>query len=499
VKRLDGKIAMVTGGASGIGEATCRLFATEGATVVIADINAPQGRELAREIAGSGGAAEFVETNVADEASFGTAVDTVLDRHGALDVLVNNAGIGGGSVSDDPATWWRLLRIDLLGTAWGTRHAVRAMRAGPGGVIVNVGSHSELRGCRTGLYGAAKAGVHALTRYTSLVHGPDRIRANTVLPGNVYTPIHYRELQRAVVRYVDGDTEAFGGITAAGLNAAGLNAEADRQEVLADFLRRHPMGRLATVGDIAHAALYLASDEAPVVTGNEFMVTGGILERRLSDRLARAGATASWPPVPAPPAGALALLTGNTDLAGALRARLAADGMKVCEPDAATRQDELRLSQWLAERAPFAGIVVAMDPDPGGDLGSQGPAEWQAVLFAGLRLPWVVANSAPGLVLPGGSLTFVTDAAGLTSAQGSPAFCAAAAGLTYLTDDFADQLRRDSIRVNTITAELTSAPSKPAGLGAPAVAADVAELVVTVSRQLSAVTGLQLTMETSHP
>jgi 3(or 17)beta-hydroxysteroid dehydrogenase len=494
VKRLDGTTAIVTGGASGIGEATCRLFASEGATVVVADINAPRGREVAGEIADAGGAAWFVETNVADEASFGAAVDTVLDRHGALDILVNNAGIGGGSVTEDPATWWRLLRIDLLGVAWGTRHAIRAMRAGQGGAIVNIGSHSELRGCRTGLYGAAKAGVHALTRYASLVHGPDRIRANTVLPGNVYTPIHYRDLQRAVVRYVDGDARAF-----CGIKPSEHDAGAGREEVEADFLSRHPMGRLATVDDLAHAALYLVSDEASVVTDNEFMVTGGILERRLSDRLARAGRTAAWPSVPAPPDGSFALLTGNADLAAALRARLAAEGLEVVEPDEPTRQDETRLGQWLADRAGLAGIVVAMDPDPGGDLTSQGPAEWQAVLLANLRLPWVVANAAPGLVLPGGSLTFLTDAAGLTGAQGSPAFCAAAAGLTYLTDDFADLLRPQSIRVNTISAELTSLSGKPAGLGAPAVPADVAELAVTVSRRLSAVTGLQLTMETSHP
>ena len=153
---------MVTGGASGIGEAIAVLFAAQNADVVVADVDSAKGEDVVAGIRSAGGSARFVELNVADDDAVGAAVDRVVAESGALDVMVNNAGINGRTAVDQRG-WWRLMGVNLLGVAWGTRHAVRVMRQAGGGVVLNTGSHAGQRGHRTHVYGASKAAVHTLT------------------------------------------------------------------------------------------------------------------------------------------------------------------------------------------------------------------------------------------------------------------------------------------------------------------------------------------------
>jgi 3(or 17)beta-hydroxysteroid dehydrogenase len=490
--RLSGKVAVVTGGASGIGEAIVRALAREGAAVAIADINAAAGGRLAEELTADAADASFVRMNVADAADVQRGVEVVRDRYGRLDVFVNNAGIGG-SPRDD-AGWWRLFDVDLLGTAWGTAQAVAAMRDGGGGSIVDIGSHAGQYGCRTGPYGAAKAGVHTLMRYTSLRHAADGVRANAVLPGNIYTTIHDPARQEAIARYVDGDHTAFD------VDPLGRTTpETSKEEVLADFRRRHPMGRLAEVEDIARAVLFLASDDARVVTGNEFAVTGGVLPKRLSDRLAASAAVARWPEVPAPPDGTIAIVSGNTPLSAALADEFAGPGVTPRTAPAGLLGDEEGICAWLENIPDLAGIVFAIAPDPGGTLFDQTPALWRDQLTTTVRIPWLLGARAADAVAPGGSLTFVSDAAGITGAGGSPAFCATAAALAYFADGFAEDHRARGLRVNCVVAEQTSSPPARAGLGSAASAEDVAGAVHYLSRGSQALTGARMILETAHP
>jgi NAD(P)-dependent dehydrogenase (short-subunit alcohol dehydrogenase family) len=489
--RLNGKVALVTGGASGIGAAICRLFAEEGATVGIADLNAPAGRRLMSVIRQAGGDSVFLDVNVARSESVAAAVETMADHFGRLDVLVNNAGIGSYTSGDEPG-WWRLLRVNLLGVAWGMRDAIRLMRTAGGGSIINMGSHAGQRAARAGVYGSSKAAVHCLTRYAALAHAPDRVRVNAVLPGHIDTPVRDLRRHHAIVRIIDGDSSGF---------AAELDEGEDGREDLIEYLREiHPMGELARVEDIAEAALYLASKDAAVVTGNEFMVTGGIMPNLLRDRLVRAPALAAALGKPAGPnpKGTTAIFSTNRDMVASLVSRYERCGLTVAVSPEPACTNEKAVRSWLASLGSLAGIIFAMRPDTGGDLFSQGPAEWEDELAADFRVPWVLAHAASEVAPPGAALTFIADAAGLTGAACSPAYCAAAAALIYSTDDLSDMLRPKGIRLNTLAAECTSSASVGKALGGPPSKEDIAELAFTVMRS-SSLTGLQVSLETSHP
>ncbi|MBM7789614.1 SDR family oxidoreductase [Tenggerimyces flavus] len=492
--RLSGKVAVVTGGASGIGAAMCRLFAREGAAVCVADVNGVAGREVLAEIREAGGDAIFLELNVADPESVAAAVDTVAGEYGRLDVFVNNAGIGSQS-SGDAAGWWRLLRINALGVAWGMREAIRLMRDGGGGSIVNTGSHAGLRSARAGVYGSSKAAVHTLTRYAALAHAPDHVRVNAVLPGNIYTPIHDLRRHEAIVRLMEGDQGAFSSEPM----THGDDPREARENLIEAFREIHPLGELATAEDVAEAALYLASDAASIVTGNEFLVNGGIMAMMLRDRLATAAQSAVVAALPPPDRRAVtAIVSANQATAAALVSRLEKAGHPAAVSPDPTCTDKSAVRTWLESVGPLAGIVFAARPDPGGDLFSQGPAEWADELAADFRVPWVLANAAVDVLPAGGAVTFVADAAGLTGAACSPAFGAANAALIYATDDLSDTMRQHGVRLNTVIAEATSSPAVVAGLGAPSSKEDLAEVVVTVMRE-SALTGLQVSLQTSHP
>jgi NAD(P)-dependent dehydrogenase (short-subunit alcohol dehydrogenase family) len=246
--RFEGKTAIVTGGASGIGAAIARLLASEGARVVVADI-APAGEAVADELRGQGLDAIFVHADVREAGDAEALVRATLDRHGRLDVLHNAAGVLviGDVVSLPEADWDRCIDTNLKGTFLVSKHAVPAIAASGGGAIVNVASVAGKGGARGyTAYGASKAGVLLLTQCMALDLAERKIRVNAVCPGPTATPM------------------------VLGLTNDPAGARARWAEEL-------PAGRLGEPEDTARVAAYLASDEASFVTGAAWVVDGGRL------------------------------------------------------------------------------------------------------------------------------------------------------------------------------------------------------------------------------
>ncbi|MBI1186017.1 MAG: SDR family oxidoreductase [Alphaproteobacteria bacterium] len=250
--RLDGKIAIVTGAASGIGAATARAFVREGADVILTDVQDEKGRALAAEIGG-----DYQTQDVSDEARWIALVDDVVARKGRLDVLVNNAGVFMGATIEDTdlALWNKVIAVNLTGVMLGCKHAVRAMKANPGGPagsIVNISSITGYVGLANGAaYTASKGGVRLLTKSVA-VHAArayKTIRCNSVHPGAIDTP----------------------------MNQAAFDASGDPAGMRTFFSALQPIGRMTTPDEIAAACLFLASDEASSVNGAELLVDGGWL------------------------------------------------------------------------------------------------------------------------------------------------------------------------------------------------------------------------------
>jgi NAD(P)-dependent dehydrogenase (short-subunit alcohol dehydrogenase family) len=251
--RLEGKVAIVTGGASGIGRATCRLFAREGALVTVADVDEPGGRVVAEEIVRDGGRATFRRLDVTVEEEWVAAVEEVLREHGRLDILVNNAGRGGRparAVAErvTRTDWDLTMAVNATGLMLGTKHAIPAMRRTGGGAIVNVVSIYAMVGSRAGTaYHASKGAARALTRATAVQYAPEGIRINAVFPGFVETAMTAEHHAQPGVR--------------------------EERTALT------PLGRLGEPEDIAPGILYLASDDARFATGTELVIDGGMTAR----------------------------------------------------------------------------------------------------------------------------------------------------------------------------------------------------------------------------
>lgn len=256
MNRLAGKIAIVTGGAVGIGQACVRRMSEEGARVAIFDVLETEGRALAAELVSQGRTAAFWRVDVADEAAVKTAIDAVAAHFGGLSVLVNNAGVSGSPKPTDQVTsdeWDRVQSINVKGVFFGVKHAIPHLRAAHGGSIINLSSIAGLIGIGgLAAYHASKGAVRLMSKNDAITYAPDRIRVNSIHPGYIWTPMVENHL-----RATSPDLEA-------AKAAAGL---------------AHPIGHMGEPDDIAWAVVWLASDEARFVTGAEIVIDGGYTAR----------------------------------------------------------------------------------------------------------------------------------------------------------------------------------------------------------------------------
>lgn len=240
--RLQNKVALITGGASGIGEATVRLFVEEGAQVIIADINGVNGKKLATEL---GKQVMFEQTDVTEETSVLQLIEKINEAFGTIDILFNNAGQMGPikpSEQLEKTSWDQVIAVNLTGLFLVTKYVVPLMKnAGSGSIVNNASVLGHIGQAETLANTTTKGGVINLTRTLALEYASDNIRVNAVSPGYINTPL--------------------------------VQALADDQK--AEFIARQPLGRLGNPREVAQAVLFLASDEASFITGTNLFVDGG--------------------------------------------------------------------------------------------------------------------------------------------------------------------------------------------------------------------------------
>jgi 3alpha(or 20beta)-hydroxysteroid dehydrogenase len=248
--KLDGKVALISGGARGQGAAEAETFTREGAKVVFGDIRDAEGKKVEAAIHAAGGQAVYVHLDVTSEVDWKSAVQTATSRYGRLDILINNAAILIPRVPIEDRTadeWDQVMAVNVKGVFLGTKYAIPAMRRAGGGSIVNI---SSIAGIGQSLhqepaYATSKGAIRIFTKVTASQHAKDRIRCNSVHPGPV-------------------DTEMF-------------HSAFREREALERRLQRIPLGRMGTVAEIVTAVLYLASDDSSYITGSELVIDGGAL------------------------------------------------------------------------------------------------------------------------------------------------------------------------------------------------------------------------------
>ena len=253
MNRLSGKVALITGAASGIGEATTRLFVEEGASVAVADIQDDRGQRLVKEL---GSRASYVHVDVAREADVQAAIEGVVKQHGRLDCLFNNAGYGGvrGRIEEIPvAAFDETMAVLLRGVFLGMKHAAPVMKRQGGGSIISTASVAGLRAGWGHVYSTAKAAVIHLTRSVAMELGESGVRVNCICPGGIATPIFGKAL---------------------GLSPDQADATVPLMKGVLEASQ--PIKRAGLPEDIARAALWLASDESSFVNGHALVVDGGL-------------------------------------------------------------------------------------------------------------------------------------------------------------------------------------------------------------------------------
>lgn len=252
MKRVDGKVAIVTGGALGIGRAACLELAKEGAKVAVTDIVDAEGQKVVDEIKGLGGTAKYWHVDTANEDEVSQAFVEIAKEFGSIDVLVNNAGIAGVNKPTHEITkdeWDKVINVNVSGVFYCTKHAIPAMKKAGAGSIINLSSiYGMIGAADLPPYHASKGAVRLMSKNDALIYAKDKIRVNSIHPGFIWTPL----------------VEQLGKESAEGVDAF-------RKQL--DSL--HPIGHVGAPEDIAYGVLYLASDESKFVTGTELVIDGG--------------------------------------------------------------------------------------------------------------------------------------------------------------------------------------------------------------------------------
>jgi len=252
MKRLDGKVAVITGVAGGIGKTTANLFAEEGARIVGADIDEESGNALAAEIQASGGRMTFAKTDVSNEEDV-KALFKMVGKLGGVDILFNNAGIEGtlDFLQTNEHDWNRCIDVNLKSVFLCSKHAIPQMMEKGKGVIVSSSSVAGLQGSFSASYSAAKGGIIALTKGLASDYGQYNIRVNCICPGAIETQM----LERVTAR------------------------QGERSEIRAKRIASYPLGRFGCPEEVAQVVLFLASDESSFITGQAIVIDGGFMSR----------------------------------------------------------------------------------------------------------------------------------------------------------------------------------------------------------------------------